>query len=445
MLEPPAGTAGRPPAYSFVPAAGIQTLLNSGAAGPKRQPMQFSEAVKLALQSLWANKLRSILTLIGVVMGVASVIMVITLTNTANNYMGTKLSGYGADVFSIAREGLIFGPDDYAKFQKRKIIRSDDYDAIRTGCTDCKEVGAQVSRTIKVVHNAHSTTGTDLRGYTEAMFSLTNVNMALGRDLNQSDNDHATHNAVIGYDIVDNLMGDSDPLGQEIRIDGVPYTVVGVGERQGKTFGQSQDNWVVVPLATYQHTYGTNESLTLYARANGDSKVMERAEDQSRVIMRARRHDAPGAADSFEVQTNDTFLDLWKQISQLFIFIVLGLASISLVVGGIVIMNIMLVSVTERTREIGVRKALGARQRDVLLQFLIESALMALLGGFIGIVLGVGVAQIITLIFDVSVSVSIGSVLLGMFMATFTGIFFGVYPASKAAKLDPITALRSEM
>jgi putative ABC transport system permease protein len=407
--------------------------------------MQFSEAVKLALQSLWANKLRSILTLIGVVMGVASVIMVITLTNTANNYMGTKLSGYGADVFTIDRQGLIFGPDDYARFQKRKFVKIDDYEAIRAGCAYCKEVGTALSRNIKVAHNGHSTTGTELRGYTDTMFSLSNTNIALGRALTESDVDHATHTVVIGYDIVDDVMGDGDPLGQEIRIDGVPYIVVGVGERQGKTFGQSQDNWVAVPLSAYQHTYGTNESLTVYARADGDAKIMERAEDQTRVIMRTRRHDAPGAPDSFEVQTNDTFLDLWKQISQLFIFIVFGLASISLVVGGIVIMNIMLVSVTERTREIGVRKALGARQKDVLLQFLIESALMALLGGFIGIILGVGVAELITLIFDISVDVSIGSILLGMFMATGTGIFFGVYPASKAAKLDPIVALRSEM
>ena len=221
--------------------------------------------------------------------------------------------------------------------------------------------------------------------------------------------------------------------------------MVGVGERQGKTFGQSQDNWVAVPISAYQHTYGANESLTIYARANGDSKVMERAEDEVKVIMRTRQHDALGSEDTFEIQTNDTFLDIWKQISQLFVFIVFGLASISLVVGGIVIMNIMLVSVTERTREIGVRKALGARQKDVLLQFLIESALMSMLGGCIGIVIGIGVAQIITLIFAISVSVSVGSVLLGMFMATGTGIFFGVYPASKAAKLDPIVALRSEM
>ena len=407
--------------------------------------MQFSEAVKLALQSLWANKLRSILTLIGVVMGVASVIMVITLTNTANDYFGTKLTGYGADVFTVGRMGAIFGPEEYLRFQKRKIVKLDDYEAVRDACTYCKEVGTELSQTTKVVHNGHSTTDTELRGYSAAMFSLNNLNIALGRALTEGDVDHAAHSVVVGYDIVDDIMGDGDPLGQEVRVDGVPYTIVGVGERQGKTFGQSQDNWVVIPITTYQHTYGSNDSLTIYARADGDAQVMQKAEDQVRVMMRARRHDAPGADDSFELTTNDTFLEIWKQISQLFVFIVLALASISLVVGGIVIMNIMLVSVTERTREIGIRKALGARQKDVLLQFLIESGLMATLGGGIGILIGVAVAAIITQIFDVTVNVSLGSILLGMFMATGTGVFFGVYPASKAAKLDPIVALRSEM
>jgi len=407
--------------------------------------MQFSEAVKLALQSLWANKLRSILTLIGVVMGVASVIMVITLTNTANDYMGTKITGYGADVFTLDRAGLVFNAEEYFKFQKRKIIKYEDYEAIRDGCTDCKEVGALLSKTTNVVHNAQSSTDTGVRGYTATMFSLNNINVALGRALTEGDVEHATRTAVVGYDIVDNILGDGDPIGKEIRVDGEPYMIVGVGERQGKTFGQSQDNWVAIPITAYQHTYGSNDTLTVYARANGDSQAMSRAEDEVRVIMRTRRHDAPGAEDSFELQTNDTFLDLWKQISQLFVFIVFALASISLVVGGIVIMNIMLVSVTERTREIGVRKALGARQRDVLMQFLIESGLMATLGGVIGILIGIGVAALITQIFSVTVNVSLGSVLLGMFMATGTGVFFGVYPASKAAKLDPIVALRSEM
>jgi len=408
--------------------------------------MKFQEAVKLALQSLWANKLRSILTLIGVVMGVASVIMVITLTNTANDYIGTKLTGYGADVFTVSRQAAVsFSPEDFFKFQTRKILKYEDYEAVRDGCTACREVGALLAKVTSVFHNGQSSTDTQIRGYTATMFSLNNINVALGRALTEADTEHATHSAVVGYDIVDNILGDGDPIGKELRVDGIPYTIVGVGERQGKTFGQSQDNWVSVPLTTYQHTYGYNDSLDIYARADGDANVMARAEDEVRVIMRTRRHDAPGADDSFELTTNDTFLDIWKQITQLFTFIVLGLASISLVVGGVVIMNIMLVSVTERTREIGVRKALGARQKDVLLQFLIESGLMAMLGGAIGIAIGVGVAEILTLFVGINVNVSIGSVLLGMFMATSTGIFFGVYPASKAAKLDPIVALRSEL
>ena len=408
--------------------------------------MKFAEAMKLALQSLWANKLRSILTLIGVVMGVASVIMVITLTNTANDYFGTKLSGYGADVFTISRmAAVIFTPEEYFKYQKRKIVKYEDYEAIRDGCTDCREVGALLSKSTKVFHNGQSSTNTDIRGYTATMFSLNNLNIALGRALTDADVEHATHSAVVGYDIVDNILGDGDPIGKELRIDGIPYTIVGVGERQGKTFGQSQDNWAAVPITTYQHTYGTNDSLTVYSRSNGDAKVMSRAEDEVRVIMRSRRHDAPGADDSFQLETNDTFLDIWKQISSLFTIIVFGLASISLVVGGVVIMNIMLVSVTERTREIGVRKALGARQKDVLLQFLIESGTLATVGGAIGIAIGIGVAMPITLIFDIPVSVSLGSIILGLMMAAGTGVFFGVYPASKAAKLDPIVALRAEM
>jgi putative ABC transport system permease protein len=277
------------------------------------------------------------------------------------------------------------------------------------------------------------------------MLSLNNIDIALGRGFTPADEDHGTHDVIVGYDIVDNLLGDGDPIGKEIRVDGIPYTIVGVGDRQGKTLGQSQDNWVAVPITTYQQTYGYNDSVDIYARASGGAEVMERAMDEVRVIMRTRRHDAPGTPDDFEIETNDTFLDIFKQLTALFAYVVVGIASISLVVGGIVIMNIMLVSVTERTREIGVRKALGARQRDILLQFLIESATMALTGGAIGVICGVIVAKLITLIIGFPTNVQLWSVLLGLFVAGATGIFFGVYPASKAAKLDPVTALRAEL
>ena len=407
--------------------------------------MQFTEAFKLALQSLWGNKLRSILTLIGVVMGVASVIMVITLVNGANTYVSTKLLSHGADVFSINRNGPIFSAQDYFRFQKRKILRIEDYEAVQDSCTDCTEVGVRLDQQVSVVANGHSSTDTDMRGITWTMVSLDNLDIDLGRGFTPADDANATHSAIVGYDIVDNLLGDGDPIGKEIRVGGIPFTIVGVGARQGKMLGQSQDNWVAVPISTYQQTYGYNDSVIIFARAGGTPESMERAKDEVEVMMRARRHDAVGEPDDFEIQTNDTFLDIWKQISAIFFDVVIGIASISLVVGGIVIMNIMLVSVTERTREIGVRKALGARQRDVLLQFLIESGTMALIGGFIGVMCGVIVAKLITLIIGFPTSVQLWSVLLGLFMATATGIFFGVYPASKAAKLDPVVALRAEL
>ncbi len=408
--------------------------------------MKFNEALKLALQSLWANKLRTILTLIGVVMAVASIIMVITMVKGADRYVSTKLTGYGADIFTVSRmAGVIFNAEDYFRFQKRKILHIDDYYAVRDNCAECSEVGAAIYSTTTVVYNRHSSNNTNLRGYTWTMPSLHNIDIALGRGFTPTDEDHATHNAIVGYDIVDNLLGDGDPIGKEIRVDGIPYTIIGVGDRLGKTLGQSEDNWVAVPITTYQQTYGTGDTIKIYARPNGGAEAMERAKDEVRVMMRTRRHNAPGAADDFEMETNDTFLGIWKQISALFTWVVLGIASIALVVGGIVIMNIMLVSVTERTREIGVRKALGARQRDVLLQFLIESATMALVGGAIGVMVGVGVAKLITLIVGFPTSVPAWAVFLGLFLAGAVGIFFGVYPASKAARLDPVVALRAEL
>ena len=408
--------------------------------------MSVLEAFKLAFQSLWSNKMRSILTLIGVVMGVASVIMVLTLVQGAKRYITTKLSGYGSDVFTINRmSSVILSADDYFRYEKRKLIRIEDYDAIKDGCTECDEVGAMLNKSTNVVYNGHSSNNTGVRGYTASMMSLNNIDIAVGRGFTTADEEHAFHNCIVGYDIVDNLIGGGDPIGKEIRVDGIPFTIVGVGDRQGKTLGQSQDNWVAVPISTYQQIYGYNDSVDVYARASGGPQVMARAEDEVRVIMRTRRHVAAGQPDDFEIQTNDTFLDIANQLLGVFAWVVLGLGSIALVVGGVVIMNIMLVSVTERTREIGVRKALGAKQRDVLLQFLIESASLALVGGALGVLGGVLVGKLITIVVGFPTAVPIWAIFLGLFLATAVGIFFGVYPASKAAKLDPVQALRAEM
>jgi putative ABC transport system permease protein len=407
--------------------------------------MEFKEAVKIALQSLWANKLRSVLTLLGVMIGVASVIAVVTLVNGANTFVTTKFTSYGADVFTVSKSpAIVTSSEDYVRYQKRKNILFDDYLYVKDNCKTCTGIGAQQATIAKVVRGTQSVTDCSIRGYTWQMPSLQNLNIVQGRDFTQVDEDHASHVAIIGTDIQDNLFAGQDPIGQELRVDGAPYTVIGVSEKQGSTFGASQDNWVGIPLTAYQKSYGTTKTLTVYVKAGSAGEPLERAADEVRVLMRSRRHDAAAAPQSFELDTNNTLVGFFSTITASFGLVAGAIALISLIVGGIVIMNIMLVSVTERTREIGIRKALGARGQDILLQFLVESATMALVGGAFGVLGGIVVAKIVTLVIGFPSTVALWSVLLGLLMATSTGIFFGVYPARKAAALDPIVALRAD-
>jgi len=406
--------------------------------------MAFREAIRMALASLWANKLRTVLTLLGVVIGVASVIAVVTLVNGANQYVATKINRYGANTFTLSKQpAFVSSYNDHVLFEKRRNLLLPDYRAVLEGCDLCSAVGAQQTTTGKVVVGTQSSTDTTIRGYTSSMAAMQNLNIVQGRDLTPNDEEHASHVALIGSDIQENLIKDEDPIGAEIRVDGVPYTVIGLAEKQGKTLGQSQDNWVAVPITAYQKTYGTAKSLTIYAKS-ATGAGMEAASDQARVLLRSVRHDRPGQQDSFTLETSDTLVGLWKQISGSFAAVAVAIAAISLVVGGIVIMNIMLVSVTERTREIGVRKALGATPRDILLQFLLESATMAVMGGVVGVIGGVVIAKIVTALLSFPSAIALWSVFAGLGVAASVGIFFGVYPARRAAALDPIVALRSE-
>ncbi len=407
--------------------------------------MEFKEAVKIALQSLWANKLRSILTLLGVVIGVASVIAVVTLVNGANTYVTTKFSSYGADVFTVSKmPQIITSSEDYQRFQRRKNVIYSDFLYVRDNCKHCVGIGAQQASVGTIVRGTQSVTDSTIRGYTWQMPSLQNLNIEQGRGFTPTDEEHASRVAVIGTDIQDHLFAGMNPLGQELRVGGIPYTVIGVSEKQGSTFGQSQDNWVGIPLTAYQKSYGTQKTLTIYVKAGSAGPVLETAADEVRVLMRSQRHDLPGTPDSFELDTNNTLVGFFSTITNSFGAVAGAIALISLVVGGIVIMNIMLVSVTERTREIGIRKALGARPKDILMQFLIESGTMALVGGAFGVLGGIIIAQVITVVAGFPSTVAFWSVLAGLFMATSTGIFFGVYPARKAAQLDPIVALRAD-
>ncbi|HEY2858608.1 MAG TPA: ABC transporter permease [Terracidiphilus sp.] len=408
--------------------------------------MQLIEAFRLALSALWANKLRSILTLLGVIIGVGSVIMVVTLTNGAKGFVTSKINSYGASVLTISKMPQTFITlDEYLAFQKRKDVTYEDYQAVLSQCRDCKLVGGQRATVGKVVHETNSTTDTNIRGCTWTMLPISNLNIELGRSLTAAEDEHAAHVAVVGADIVDNVLGAGDPLGKEIRVDGAPYTVIGVGERQGKALGMSMDNWVVIPLTTFLHTYGEHASMQIYVDAGGGSEVMDVVQDELRVIMRTRRHLSPGAPDTFSIDSSATFQNLLGKVLNSFGAVVASIAGISLVIGGIVIMNIMLVSVTERTREIGVRKALGARRQDILAQFLIESATVSLTGGAIGVFAGIATAKVVTLAIAFPSSIEYWSILLSLVVSIGVGLFFGIYPAYKAAQLDPIVALRAEM
>jgi putative ABC transport system permease protein len=408
--------------------------------------MQLVEAFRLALQSLWANKLRSILTLLGVIIGVSSVITVVTLTNGAKEFVTSKINSYGAATITISKMPQTFITiEEYLEFKKRKDVTYDDYRAVLSDCRLCQSVGAQRNTNGKVVRGAKSTTDTNIRGWTWTMPALSNLNIELGRSFTQVEDDHSTAVAIVGADIVDNVLGAGDPLGKEIRVDGAPFTIIGVGERQGKMLGMSMDNWVAVPLTSFLHNYGANASLVIFVDAGGGGEVMDATADELRAIMRTRRHLAPNALDAFSIDSSATFQNLLGKIINNFGAVVAAIATISLVIGGIVIMNIMLVAVTERTREIGVRKALGATRQDILLQFLIESGTVSLTGGVIGVVAGIVVAKLITLAIAFPSVVQFWSILVSLVVSAGVGLFFGIYPAYKASLLDPIAALRAEL
>ncbi len=405
------------------------------------------EAVRIALQSLWANKLRSVLTLLGVVIGVAAVIAVVTFVNGINAYVAEKVFRLGADVFIISKVSpVVTNIDQYLEGQKRKDITMEDYEAVRDSCRHCTMVGASAtSFTGKVKYGQQSVNDSWVRGLTPSMPQILDLDLASGRMLNSNDEDNRSNVAVVGTDIVDNLFPGTDPLGKEIRIDGQLYTVVGVGTKQGKTMGQSLDNYALIPITTYLKQYGAHTTIRISGKANGIGNRLETALDEARAILRARRHDPPGKPDSFAAETNASFLSIWSNLTGTFFLAMIGIAAISLVVGGIVIMNIMLVSVTERTREIGIRKALGARRQDVLMQFLIESATMALMGGVFGVLCGISVAKGVTALIGMPSEIKLWAVAAGLLVSASVGVFFGVYPARRAATLDPIAALRFEL
>ncbi len=406
--------------------------------------MSMGEAVRIATASLWAHKMRSVLTLLGVVIGVTSVIAVVSLVSGLNRYVAEKVVGLGADVFMINRSpSIITNVDQWAAAQKRRKFHYDDYVALRDACQSCEAVAGNMQKRGQVKYGTNYLSDTNIVGFTHEMPEVLSRELAEGRYFTQLDDERGAPVCDVGFDIVDKLLPGSNPLGKQIRVDTGTCEVIGVAKKRGSVMGQSQDNWVIMPLSTYQEMYARDDSVRLWVKANG-TKALDPTMDEVRMILRGRRHLNYADADDFAMETNASFLSIWSSISGTFFGVTIGIASISLIVGGIVIMNIMLVSVTERTREIGLRKSLGARQGDIRMQFLIESSTIALVGGICGVALGILLAKIVTLTTSLPSSVQIWSVLMGLIVATRVGLFFGVYPAAKAARLDPVVALRAD-
>jgi putative ABC transport system permease protein len=404
-----------------------------------------TDNLRLAAEAINTHKLRSVLTILGLTLGVATLITVMTLVQGANLYVEQKIANLGTNVFRLAKTP--FAVVDFSvvvKALKNKNIEMADYRAVSELCKECEEVGASASGTLSVQHGNKQTDGTAIIGYTPSMADIDTRTLDLGRYFTPVEDKHAACVGIIGASLADQLFPNENPVGRSIRTGSLEFTVIGTFQRLGSVLGQDQDNFVIVPLTTYLKVRGSRSTLTLEIRASGGEANFDAAQDEVRAIVRSRRHDPPGKEDSFFIGTSQSYIALWQSISGSFFAVFVMVSSISAVVGGIVIMNVMLVSVTQRTREIGVRRAVGATKPDILRQFLTESLLQCLIGGVIGIAAGFGCALLLRTLTSFPASVKTWVALLGLVLSSTIGLFFGIYPAKKAAGLDPVTALRTE-
>ena len=404
--------------------------------------MTTAELFRVSSSALTRHKLRAFLTLLGVIIGVATVVGVVSVISGLNTYVKDKVFGLNPDVVIFTKYGIITSRDEWLLAMKRPNLTVSDMEFVRRECRLCGQVGGQAERRRMVKAGDRKLSDVQTVGQTPNMGEAMNIDIASGRYFTQSEYDHAAAVAVIGWDVQDQLFPNQDPIGRILKVEGYPVKVIGTLAKQGNVLGQNQDSVLYMPLTLFSKHIASVEDIGIFAKPSGGLESVNAMTDEVRTILRALRKTKFNKDDPFSLVTAEMLQSLWKGISAGAFLLMILISGISLVVGAIVIANIMFVSVVERTKEIGVRRALGARQRDIRRQFLLEAALLSAIGGVIGVALGSLIAFAVSQVFPAQVKLSF--ILIGIGVATLTGLAAGLIPAAKAGKLPPVEALRYE-
>ena len=408
--------------------------------------MQLLHGIFIAFEELWAHKLRTFLTLLGNIVGVMSVMAVVSILDGANTYVENEMVGSGSGIFQVQRMNALEIISDFDKFLKARHnpkITYSDLNYLREHVTLAEYMDAGLSTSVDVRYHNINIKSVSVQGRTENYPMLGEYDLEDGRHFSSQEVSRKKNVAVIGFDVAEELYPSIDPIGKDIKVAGLPFQVIGFLAKRPRGLGGNPNLSIVIPITAYEKLFGARQSLTISIKPKNLALASE-CMDQTRMVMRVRRHLGPKRDDNFGLVSQKSLLDLWKSISSKIYIVLVGIVSISLVVSGIIIMNIMLMSVTERTWEIGIRKALGATSRNILWQFLVESATLSVVGGIIGIIMGFAIAGGIAFYSPLPYAIKIWSILAGLSVTLLVGVFFGAYPAMRAAKLDPIEALRYE-
>jgi len=411
----------------------------------KASSVALGETMRLALDTLRAHKLRSFLTLLGVILAVATLVAVMSVVEGLNLYISDRVANLGANVFVVDRFGVITSFEAFVKAQRRPVLRAEHYQELLERMHLAKRIAATDGTTLDVRYGRELFEDVRLQGVTPDYADVRSLGVTAGRFLTQADELHRAPVCFIGADVAQRFFPNTDPIGKSIRAGTQVFEVVGVATPIGSVFGVAQDNFVLISFGAFEKTWHTpSNSISIFVQALS-AELTDAAQDEARLILRARRHIAYNDPDNFGIIAPASITGLWQDLTGNIFALAVWLTAVFLVVGGVVIMNIMLASVTERTREIGIRKSLGARRRHIVMQFLVESAVLAAVGGLVGIALALGIQQVVRALTPMPITMPARAIILGLGLSTIVGLFFGIYPAVRAARLDPIEALRAEV